>query len=89
MGLTGNALYVSSKIAFGFNYIDATLDITHDNDQQGDHGTHVAGIATANRYVENADGTYTYADQRRRRRCARCAGRRYEGVRQERRRLCR
>ena len=56
-GLTGNALYVSSKIAFGFNYIDATLDITHDNDQQGDHGTHVAGIATANRYVENADGT--------------------------------
>ena len=51
-GLTGNALYVSSKIAFGFNYIDATLDITHDNDQQGDHGTHVAGIATANRYVE-------------------------------------
>lgn len=25
-------------------------------------GTHVAGIATANRYVENADGTYTYAD---------------------------
>ena len=61
-GLTGNALYVSSKIAFGFNYIDATLDITHDNDQQGDHGTHVAGIATANRYVENADGTYTYAD---------------------------
>ena len=58
-GLTGNALYVSSKIAFGFNYIDATLDITHDNDQQGDHGTHVAGIATANRYVENADGTYT------------------------------
>ena len=35
-GLTGNALYVSSKIAFGFNYIDATLDITHDNDQQGE-----------------------------------------------------
>ncbi len=52
----------AAKIAFGFNYIDATLDITHDNDQQGDHGTHVAGIATANRYVENADGTYTYAD---------------------------
>ena len=62
-GLTGNALYVSSKIAFGFNYIDATLDITHDNDQQGDHGTHVAGIATANRYVENADGTYTEIEQ--------------------------
>lgn len=61
-GLTGNALYVSSKIAFGFNYIDGDLDITHDNDQQGDHGTHVAGIATANRYVENADGTYTYAE---------------------------
>ena len=54
-GLTGNALYVSSKIAFGFNYIDGDLDITHDNDQQGDHGTHVAGIVAANL----ADGSVT------------------------------
>lgn len=60
-GLTGNAAYVNSKIPFGFNYIDADLDVTHDNDSQTDHGTHVAGIATANRYVENADGTFTYA----------------------------
>ena len=65
-GLTGNALYVSSKIAFGFNYIDATLDITHDNDQQGDHGTHVAGIATANTYVwtKDADGDLHAARQK-------------------------
>lgn len=61
-GLTGSELYVSSKIAFGFNYVDADLDITHDNDSQSDHGTHVAGIATANRYLENADGTFTVAE---------------------------
>ncbi len=60
-GLTGTNAQVSSKIAFGFNYVDADLDVTHDNDAQSDHGTHVAGIATANRYVENADGTFTTA----------------------------
>ena len=61
-GLTADELYRTAKIPYAFNYIDEDLDVTHDNDAQGDHGTHVAGIATANRYVENADGTYTYAD---------------------------
>ena len=61
-GLTAKELYVDSKIPFGFNYVDSTLDITHDKDQQGDHGTHVSGIATANRYVVRTDGTYGYAD---------------------------
>lgn len=60
--LTGKDLYRSSKIGFAFNYIDADLDVTHDNDGQGDHGTHVSGIATANRYVLKADGSYGYAD---------------------------
>ena len=33
----------------------------HDNDTQGEHGSHVAGIATANRYIPNGDGTFTPA----------------------------
>ena len=64
-GLTAGRLHHSSKIAYGFNYIDENLDITHDHDTQGDHGTHVSGIATANRYVakNGASGvTYSYAD---------------------------
>lgn len=52
--LTANRLYRSEKVPFGFNYVDETLDITHDNDTQGDHGTHVAGIAAAN-VVEGSD----------------------------------
>lgn len=50
-GVRADELFRSNKIAFGFNYVDWNLDITHDNDSQGDHGTHVAGIAAANQYV--------------------------------------
>ncbi|MCD8119129.1 MAG: S8 family serine peptidase [Lachnospiraceae bacterium] len=46
--LTADNVYYSTKIAYGFNYCDDSLDITHDYDEQGDHGTHVAGIAAAN-----------------------------------------
>ena len=60
-GVTAEDLYVNSKIPFGFNYIDENLDIIHLNDTQGEHGSHVAGIATANAYVSNGDGTYSYA----------------------------
>ena len=48
-GLSADRLYRSEKVPFAFNYVDGTLDATHDNDGQGDHGTHVAGIAAANR----------------------------------------
>ncbi len=41
-------LYRSEKIPFAFNYVDRNLKASHDYDQQGDHGTHVAGIAAAN-----------------------------------------
>ena len=54
--LTAEDLYVNAKAAFGYNYIDANLDITHDNDSQGEHGSHVAGIAAANRFVSKYDG---------------------------------
>ena len=52
-GLTAEDVYYSTKVPFGFNYVDYSLDITHDNDLQGDHGTHVAGIATANAVGES------------------------------------
>lgn len=52
-GLTADDVYYSSKIAFGFNYCDNNLNITHDADEQGDHGTHVAGIAAANQVASD------------------------------------
>lgn len=62
--LTAENLYRSEKIPFGFNYVDADLNITHDYDDETDHGTHVAGIATANKYVPvEKDGKTTYAEQ--------------------------
>lgn len=63
--VTAKKLHVNSKIAYGFNYIDEGLNISHDLDDQGDHGSHVSGIATANRYVrvsgENGD-SFKYPD---------------------------
>ena len=40
--------YYNNKVAFGFNYVDSSTEIVHDNDGRGDHGTRVAGIAAAN-----------------------------------------
>ena len=54
--LTAADLYRNEKLAFAFNYVDQDLDVTHDNDYQGDHGTHVSGIATANTYIRHTDG---------------------------------
>ena len=59
-GASADDLYVSSKIPFGFNYVDQDLDLEHINDQEGEHGSHVAGIAAANRYL-NENGTFTSA----------------------------
>lgn len=49
MKLTAEDVYYNEKVPFGFNYVDRGTDITHDFDSQGDHGTHVAGIAAANK----------------------------------------
>lgn len=57
-GASAESLYLSSKIPFAANYVDADLDINHANDKEGDHGTHVSGIALANSLVDN-DGEYT------------------------------
>ena len=61
----GNAdaskLYNNTKVPFAYNYVDTGYDITHDNDKQGEHGSHVTGIAAANAYIPNGDGTYSPA----------------------------
>ena len=62
-GVTAEQLYVNGKVAFAYNYIDKNLDITHDNDEEGDHGTHVSGIATANYYVPSESSETGYARQ--------------------------
>ncbi len=48
--------YINSKLAFGYNYIDKSLVVHHDDDSQGSHGSHVAGIAAANAYIQTDDG---------------------------------
>ena len=53
--VTAEQLYYSAKIPFAFNYSDSNLNADHSRDQQGDHGSHVAGIAAANANVEGTD----------------------------------
>ena len=57
LGISAENVYKSSKVPFAFNYIDNSYDyVDHNKDSQSDHGSHVAGIAAANRYVKNAEG---------------------------------
>lgn len=49
-GSAGNVCF-GNKLPFGANYVDKCTDISHDNDSQGAHGSHVAGIAAANRFI--------------------------------------
>ena len=53
------ATYLNEKIPFGYNYVDSNTKINHLSDTQGEHGSHVAGIAAANRFVKDGDA---YAD---------------------------
>ena len=48
-------VYINSKVPFAVNYVDRDLQVTHENDRQGEHGSHVAGIAAANRYIKDGD----------------------------------
>lgn len=60
-GVTASDLYLSSKLPFAYNYVDEDLNVCHEYDTQGEHGSHVAGIATANAYVKAEDGSYVNA----------------------------
>ena len=57
---SADELYLNEKLPFAFNYVDSDLDVTHDRDGQGEHGSHVAGIATANRFIPR-NGAYVDA----------------------------
>ena len=53
--LTAEDLYMNLKAPFGYNYVDVDTDMTHDNDSEGSHGSHVAGISAANRYIKRGN----------------------------------
>ncbi len=55
-GTANQAWYVNAKVPFALNYVDRNYKVTHDYDAQGGHGSHVAGIAAANRYIPKDDG---------------------------------
>ena len=50
-GLNGAGVRISDKIPFGYNYVDRNTTIDHMSDTAGEHGSHVAGIAAANRFI--------------------------------------
>lgn len=58
---TAKVWYCNAKLPFAFNYVDRSLEVTHDHDTQSEHGSHVAGIAAANAYIPRGDGTYAKA----------------------------
>ena len=60
-GTANGAYYINEKIPFAINYVDSNYVVNHDSDNVGDHGSHVAGIATANRFIPTADGNYANA----------------------------
>jgi len=60
-GTAQGAYYINEKIPFALNYVDRNYQVTHDHDAQGEHGSHVTGIAAANRYIPNAEGGYDNA----------------------------
>lgn len=59
--LTAEDLYKNAKIPYAYNYIDNNLTTDHLSDTEGEHGSHVAGIAAANRYIKNSSGSYDTA----------------------------
>ncbi len=59
-GFSAEDLYFNTKIGFGFNYVDKSLDITHDNDAMGEHGSRGRHLR-ANAYIPQEDGTFLNA----------------------------
>ena len=52
-----SSYYLSEKLPFAANYVDRNLVVDHDHDYQGSHGSHVAGIAAANRFIPSPKGS--------------------------------
>ena len=62
--VSAEELYLNSKIPFHYNYVDGGTRTDHaaPGDTQGEHGSHVTGIAAANRYVKK-DGEFVDAKE--------------------------
>ena len=54
------AAYSSTKVPFIYNYVDHNTRVNHTEDTMSEHGSHVAGISAANRYVKK-DGQFVDA----------------------------
>ncbi len=52
--VAADELYRSTKVPYAFNYADESYDVSHDHDDEGDHGTHVSGIIAG--YEVNGEG---------------------------------
>ena len=50
-------VYKNTKIPYAYNYVDGGYVTDHMSDTQEEHGSHVSGIAAANRYVKD-DATH-------------------------------
>ncbi len=66
--ITAEELYINSKLPFNYNYVDMNTSMDHE-DNLNEHGSHVAGISTANRYIDcakvydfDADGAFDMDD---------------------------
>ena len=57
-----NGVYISSKIPFAYNYVDKNTTVNHESDTQEEHGSHVAGITSANRYLKSGNDFVSAAD---------------------------
>ena len=60
--VSASSLYFNSKVPFGFNYAQNNYTITHSS-QAGEHGSHVAGISAANKYVKKSGTFYKALDK--------------------------
>ncbi|MBQ1877926.1 MAG: S8 family serine peptidase, partial [Erysipelotrichaceae bacterium] len=58
---SSDGIYRNTKVPYGVNYVDQNLNIVHINDRQGEHGSHVAGIAAANSLIPDGNGGYEKA----------------------------
>ena len=56
IGAGAESYYLSEKLPFAANYVDRNLVVDHDHDNASSHGSHVAGIAAANRYIPSPKG---------------------------------
>ena len=53
-------VYKNAKIPFAYNYIDGNNTTDHLSDTKEEHGSHVSGIAAANRFIKK-DGKFVEA----------------------------